>query len=99
MEVSVITIKYMALLVALPRPPKGAFANAALSRANVLFEHDLFAKPVPRFSRSCSRFFATFIRLETVARPHQRDHGAVIGKGAVGKRHLRAGPLQQRARD
>ena len=44
-------------------------------------------------------FLATFIRLETAAWPHQGHHGTVVGKGAIGKCDLGAGPLQQRARD
>src|SRR6185312_15670313 len=43
--------------------------------------------------------FAAFTSLETPARPYDRDHGAVIGKNAVGKRDLGTRPLQQRACD
>src|SRR6267154_4777026 len=41
----------------------------------------------------------TFSRLEAVARPGDMNDSAMIGKGPVGKRHFRAGALQQRAGD
>ena len=41
----------------------------------------------------------TFLAFETDPRPHDLHHGAVIGKGAVGKRNLGAGSLQQGSGD
>src|SRR5437879_3971274 len=78
---------------------QGGAAKAAYSRTWVPFI-------MPRtVSRTVSRKVLSLgsacwvIRLEAVARPGDLHHGAVIGKDPVGKRHLGAGALKQRAGD